>query len=655
MGGAAGGAAVGAWFAGVGAAISGPLGGFGAGIVYSFGISSEVQEAAGEFWDNNIGFGNQMAGNIPQMSVSFDPETSEIQFISEMQVEATITAQAFDPEFYLSHYPDAAEAVANGDVPSAYVHFLTVGAEAGYLPSAGADPVDPADLVGNDDPDLQRLSDADSHWGIYQTPQIGDINGGGLSAPEQAFFDAIVAERTEDVTFELDAAMTALANRRAVDLVHNQGFDPAFLEAIGGERWGSGTWANGQAFVDGARDMLTEIDSFELNDSRVYAFTSEAGTPEELLSELSSSLLGRQVLYDTAHRSVGIAEYGGVWVIVTSTDFADGPPADEVNDSVITRLGSQQGETMALGTWRGDLSGFGGRDNLAGGTQDDTITGGGADDNLTGNGGADIVLGNNGNDQLNGDAGNDSLAGGIGFDTMQGGDDDDRLTGSDGYDELHGGQGNDDLRGNNGFDQLYGDGGDDALFGGLSPDTMYGGDGNDYLIGQSGGDMLYGEAGNDRLEGNAGADTMEGGDGRDYLDGGINFDQMEGGGGTDTMTGGNGADTILGGASGDILQGNAGADRMDGGEGSDVMRGGIGADTFVFNGGDDVVIDFSNNIDNLEISASLLTETEPAVADLVGYADVVDGDLVLDFGNGDTLTLNNVTVVNSILDDTLLV
>ncbi|UWQ48386.1 hypothetical protein K3720_10540 [Leisingera caerulea] len=87
----------------------------------------------------------------------------------------------------------------------------------------------------------------------------------------------------------------------------------------------------------------------------------------------------------------------------------------------------------------------------------------------------------------------------------------------------------------------------------------------DRLTGDGGANLLSGKGGNDRLAGLAGADTLNGGGGNDRL---------AGGGGKDTLNGGSGNDT---------------------------MTGGGGADTFVFTVGDDLVRDFKDGTDILQI------------------------------------------------------
>jgi Ca2+-binding RTX toxin-like protein len=77
--------------------------------------------------------------------------------------------------------------------------------------------------------------------------------------------------------------------------------------------------------------------------------------------------------------------------------------------------------------------------------------------------------------------------------------------------------GSDTFRGKSGVLEggLYGGTGSDRLFSGIGDDTVQGGDGNDILRGNDGEDQLFGGRGNDQMRGDAGDDTLTGGSGSD--------------------------------------------------------------------------------------------------------------------------------------------
>jgi Ca2+-binding RTX toxin-like protein len=179
--------------------------------------------------------------------------------------------------------------------------------------------------------------------------------------------------------------------------------------------------------------------------------------------------------------------------------------------------------------------------------------------------------------------------------------------------------------------------------------------GNDAVVGSSGADTLAAYAGNDKINGGAGADGMLGGAGNDIYvvddvqdrvfetttrtsgvdAGGVDLVQagasfklgafvekltltgaasingtgnamdnvLKGNAGANKLSGAAGADTVMGGGGDDVLAGGAGRD---------TLTGGIGADTFAYNAVADsgssnltwdVIKDFDNADDTIDLSA----------------------------------------------------
>ena len=143
------------------------------------------------------------------------------------------------------------------------------------------------------------------------------------------------------------------------------------------------------------------------------------------------------------------------------------------------------------------------------------------------------------------------------------------------------------------------------------------GDGDDTVVGNDADNYLSGDDGHDTLLGGDGDDTLDGGDDADVLDGGAGADDLRGEGGDDTLRGGEGDDLLQasisgasssaavldGGPGDDELWGNLGNNTLRGGEGDDVLSGSQGSDTFVFGDGSDVVRDFEDGSDMIDISA----------------------------------------------------
>jgi len=128
--------------------------------------------------------------------------------------------------------------------------------------------------------------------------------------------------------------------------------------------------------------------------------------------------------------------------------------------------------------------------------------------------------------------------------TVNAGAGDDSVLGTDGDDVIYGGIGSDTIRGAEGDDEVYGEDGNDQIYGNDGADTLYGGDGVDSLFGEIGDDVVYGGAGDDTVEGNEGNDILYGGTGNDYLRGSYGSDSLYGGEGDDYLWMGWGDDTV---------------------------------------------------------------------------------------------------------------
>lgn len=343
--------------------------------------------------------------------------------------------------------------------------------------------------------------------------------------------------------------------------------------------------------------------------------------------------------------------------------------------------------------------------NLLDGTiLDDVLTGTAGNDIINGLGGNDVLIGGLGDDILYGGDGDDVMVGGDGADHHDGGDGRDTVTYTDSLIGLTIDLGNpsnstghavgdtftdiEDIFATYYDDIIMDESGnkDSTIFGLSGNDTIYGYAGNDMLIGGTGNDSLYGGDGDDVLSGDEGADLLDGGGGMDtvlYLSAstGVTVDledptQNTGDAAGDTyssievivgsqhddvikdtqdnshriLDGDAGNDTLYGYGGDDVLVGYNGDDTLIGGTGHDFLIGGSGNDTFVFNDGDghDFIADFEAGAGSDDVLS--FNGVFDDYNDLMASTYQAGTDVVIDAGNGQTVTLASVDI-NSLHED----
>lgn len=351
-----------------------------------------------------------------------------------------------------------------------------------------------------------------------------------------------------------------------------------------------------------------------------------------------------------------------------------------------TLLGNSGFDQLYGNEGNDELDGGSGFDYLDGGDDDDTLTGGDDNDELFGGDGADSLYGGDGDDVLRGGNGADLVYGGNGNDVVyyrnldrfwtDAEKNSPRNVGQDGYDTLIIEEGFD-FQTNNlgkyGFEAFVGAEEDDKVIGeldevdyylegGAGDDSLESADGNDELFGGEGEDTLRGHGGNDELYGGDDNDILNGGDRNDTLEGGAGSDKLYGKDGNDSIEGGTGDDYISGLTGDDTLKGNEGDDELRGGKGNDTLTGNEGNDTLYGNDGDDVfrfykgnesdlVVDFENNIDTIDIDRNITGISSDDVGSALSKAEQIGSDVLFDFGSGDILTVENATIAQ--LEDDL--
>ncbi|MCF6232297.1 MAG: M57 family metalloprotease [Rhodobacteraceae bacterium] len=403
----------------------------------------------------------------------------------------------------------------------------------------------------------------------------------------------------------------------ALGLEHTHGGTDAFPNLTGSDDMGDHSLNN---------ELFSAMSYNQPHDPRHPTLAIHA----DQINFMALDIAALQQIYGTSAHATGTNNYGqttmlqAIWDTggTDTIDFGDATQ-DAVIDLRAATLQSEVGGGGYLSFVYGSSHNLWtqGGYTIANGVSIEDATGGAGDDDITGNDLANLLLGQAGRDVIHGGHGDDTLNGGLGGDILRGELGADRLNGGAGRDKLWGGHGNDIIEGQLGNDLIGGGSGRDILRGGFGEDTLRGGRGQDTLWGGHANDILEGQSGNDLLEGGAGGDILRGGSGADRLNGGSGADRLSGDDGNDTL---------------------------NGQEGNDKLWGGEGADRFVFaQGGDkDNIFDFQDNTDEIRITGF------GSKSDILAKADNVGGNVVIDFGDGDRLTIHNTTVA-AISDDIL--
>ncbi|MGH1331493.1 MAG: calcium-binding protein [Paracoccaceae bacterium] len=210
--------------------------------------------------------------------------------------------------------------------------------------------------------------------------------------------------------------------------------------------------------------------------------------------------------------------------------------------------------------------------------------------------------------------GNDTVILGGGDDSVDASGGDNYISSGDGADFVLTGAGNDTVYAGRGDDFIVSIGGDNVIRGGHGNDTIITGDGNDLILGDKGRNFIDAGAGNDTINTGDHSSTINGGEGDDIIVARLKK------GAAHELTGGAGADSF------EFIQ--AGAKKI------------AHVTITDFNAAEDTII-----VDGIDAQAEFFDaffSTEPS--DFFGGLAEVDGSTEITIGNGDTITLLNVSV-----------
>lgn len=268
----------------------------------------------------------------------------------------------------------------------------------------------------------------------------------------------------------------------------------------------------------------------------------------------------------------------------------------------------------------------------------------------------DVIYGLDGDDVILSSDGNDYIDGGIGTDTVD-------YSGYRGTLEIvFNADGRATVIGNGvasdtlfSIENLIGGRGDDYFGGNSADNTFWGNGGHDYFLASCGNDTYYGGAGYDTVDFSSvgtgvelkvsATNAISVWAGSQVYDRLVSIENIIGTRFDDILRTGASNDYIRGGEGHDILISGRGGDVLDGGLGNDVMTGGADSDTFYFADGYgcDLITDFDAHgcdADRIELyNLSGISDFRDLIAN---HARQNGDDVVIDGGNGDTLTLSHV-------------
>jgi Ca2+-binding RTX toxin-like protein len=553
-------------FASISAGLFGMAAGAGAGqVVYHVtGASKYISDSAAMVFDHYKASTSSSAASMA--IIASTDETSDPDLVLPWDESSLVR---FDEAWYLSRHPEVAEAIAAGQVGSAYSHFITIGIDLGYAPNA-TQQIDRSDLA------VELINNDPAAFGSSapMSLPIGTYAGDGISNVESAVLSALNRARASGASLTVDALVSAIANRKAADLEAN--FPDSAAKTAYDNRvstWAE-DWSNGNALTQQFRGAFEALLGADTTTGRYAMFV--VSSPDVSTSTVMAWLQSQQgfsaAIANASFDTVGIAELGGVWVVIfvdRSSDYIVTAPGSDTLSSTI-QYGSGELDALYAGNRTAQLYGLGGSDTLVGGPGNDRLDGGADGDYMRGGAGDDIYVVDNIADTI-----------------VEGpGEGDDRIVASVSY-TMRAGVYVEALAAETGTAALVlaGNELDNRIFGNAGDNTLWGMAGNDYLAGVGGDDIYNVDAAGDQA-------VEAAGQGYDWVFTSVSYALAQGSeveglvvsdrAGTQPLD-------LTGNEIRNGIFGNAGANILDGGGGADYLEGGAGNDIYLVDDQNDYV------------------------------------------------------------------
>lgn len=372
LAGATAGGLIGLKVFGVGILVGVPVGGLGGSLLYDFTVSEGVKASARTNWEESFGLSPEPLFVSLNSIETFDLAAQRT--LDAQEEPEPIYARLLDIEFYFNQYADARSMVESGEVQSALEHYYKFGIANGYKPNAIDPPLQEKEIAF----DLEEYRNSTPINTSIRDLPLGDLAGDKVSSLELSLAAELNSQRTDLTEFSINAELSSLANRIAKDWVLNNTEAYVVEAQLNSPSGWALTPPNGQ--VVGVPAGLSVL----------AAFSSEQDVTD-ILASLTRGVEAADVSFGLASQSLGVAEFGGLWVLVVSTERMPNDVVVSDDAPLLKTNGTEGSDIVAAGSAVADVDLGKGSDSFIGGAFDDHVKGGGDDDQLKGGVGTDTA------------------------------------------------------------------------------------------------------------------------------------------------------------------------------------------------------------------------------------------------------------------------